>query len=406
MEMKSTNAKKEESAILNKNITDKVTFIGVQDEKLRKFDIVFDTKYGTTYNSYLVKGSEKTVIIDTVKDTFLDEYLNNIQEVTTFDKIDYIVLNHAEPDHSGSLEKVLEKAINAKVVCSKPASLMVSELVNRQIDYIIVGTGDSLDLGDVSLDFVNAPYLHWPETMFTYLKAEKVLFPCDFFSSHYGEDTVDYKITEEQMWENRKYYFDSIMRPFKKFALEAMDKIENLEVEIICPSHGSVHHEDFKKTLEVYRNWSTEEKREKKVLVGYLSCYGYTKAMAEEVYKGIKVTGIEAELVDLSSERDDIVQMIEEADAIAIGSATINRDVLEPFSNIFGKVCTYIVRGKKAVAFGSFGWSGEATKHISERLTQLGYEVVGSYKTKLKPNEDALKDSYGLGVQLAKSIIE
>ncbi len=391
---------------MNKKITDRVTYIGVKDEKLRKFDIVFDTKFGTTYNSYLVKGSEKTVIIDTVKDTFLEEFLNNIQEVTTFDKIDYIVLNHAEPDHSGSLEKVLEKAINAKVVCSKPASMMVSELINRQLDYIIVGTGDSLDLGDISLDFVNTPYLHWPETMFTYLKAEKVLFPCDFFSSHYGEDTVTYKISDDEMWANRKFYFDSIMRPFKKFALEAMDKIEDWEVDIICPSHGSVHREDFTKTKEIYRKWSTEEKKEKKVLVGYLSCYGYTKSMAEEVYKGVKDTGIAADLIDLSVDRNELVRMIEEADAIAIGSATINRDVLEPFSNIFGKVCTYIVRGKKAVAFGSFGWSGEAIKHISERLTQLGYEVIGSFKTKLKPNEAALKESYELGVQLAKSIME
>ncbi len=390
---------------MNKKITERVTYIGVQDDKLRKFDIVFDTKYGTTYNSYLVKGSEKTVIIDTVKDTFLDEYLNNIEEVTTFDKIDYIVVNHAEPDHSGSLQKVLEKAINAKVVCSRPASMLVNELVNKQLDYIIVGTGESLDLGDVSLDFVNAQYLHWPETMFTYLKAEKVLFPCDFFGSHYGEDTVDYRISDDEMWTNRNFYFDSIMRPFKKFALEAMDKIEDWEVDIICPSHGPVHREDFTKTKAIYRKWSAEEKRDKKVLVGYLSCYGYTKSMAEEVYRGIIDNGVGADLIDLSDE-SDLVRIIEEADAIAIGSATINRDVLEPFSNIFGKVCTYIVRGKKAVVFGSFGWSGEATKHMSERLTQLGYEVICSYKTKLKPNEAALKDSYELGVQLAKSLME
>jgi flavorubredoxin len=128
--------------------------------------------------------------------------------------------------------------------------------------------------------------------------------------------------------------------------------------------------------------------------------------MAEEVYRGIKDTGMAAELLDLSDDIVNIVQLIEEAEAIAIGSATINRDVLEPFTNIFGKVCTYIVRGKKAVVFGSFGWSGEATKHMTERLTQLGYEVLGSYKTKLKPNNAALKESYELGVQLAKNLLE
>lgn len=389
-----------------KKITDKVTYIGVKDETLRKFDIIFDTKYGTTYNSYLVEGSEKTVIIDTVKDTFLEEYLNNIQEATSFDKIDYIVLNHAEPDHSGSLEKVLEMAVNAKVVCSRPASMMVAELVNRQIDYIIVGTGDSLDLGDISLDFFNTPYLHWPETMFTYLKAKKVLFPCDFFASHYGEDTVDYKISDDEMWINRKFYFDTIMRPFKTFALEAMDKIEDLEVDIVCPSHGPVHKEDFKNTKAIYRKWATAEKREKRVLVGYLSCYGYTRSMAEEVYKGIKDSGVAADLIDLSGDVSELVRLIEEADAIAIGSATVNRDVLEPFSNIFGRVCSYVVRGKKAVVFGSFGWSGEATKHMSERLTQLGFEVIGSFKTKLKPSETALKEANELGVELVRNIMK
>lgn len=389
-----------------KKITDKVTYIGVKDEKLRKFDIIFDTRYGTTYNSYLVQGSEKTVIIDTVKDTFLEEYLNNIQEVTSFDKIDYIVLNHAEPDHSGSLEKVLEKAVNAKVVCSRPASMMVAELVNRQLDYIIVGTGDSLDLGDINLDFFNTPYLHWPETMFTYLKAEKVLFPCDFFGSHYGEDTVDYSISKDKMWVNRKFYFDSIMRPFKTFAIEALDKIEELEVDIVCPSHGPVHREDFTNTKAIYRKWATVEKRKKRILVGYLSCYGYTRSLAEEVYRGIKDSGVEADLIDLSGDIEELVRTIEEADAIAIGSATVNRDVLEPFTNIFGRVCSYIVRGRKAVVFGSFGWSGEATKHMSERLTQLGFEVIGSFKTKLKPNEAALKEANELGVELVRNIMK
>ncbi|MDD2371090.1 MAG: FprA family A-type flavoprotein [Firmicutes bacterium] len=390
-----------------KKITERVSYIGVQDEDLRKFDIIFDTIYGTTYNSYLVQGREKTVIIDTVKNTFTEQYLKNIEELTTYDKIDYIVINHAEPDHSGSLEKLLEKAINAKVVCSRPASMMISEIVNRQLDFITVGTGDSLSLGDVSLEFMNTPYLHWPETMFTYLRAEKVLFPCDFFGSHYGGDTVDYSISDDAMWENRRFYFDSIMSPFKKFAIQAMDKIEDWEVEIICPSHGPVLREDFKKTKEIYRQWASEVKKEKKILVGYLSCYGFTKSMAVAIAKGITDSGIKSNLVDLSSgDSGDLVKMIHESDAIAIGSATVNRDVLEPFSTLFAGVCTYVVRDKNAVTFGSYGWSGEAPKHIGERLTQLGFNVIGSYKTKLKPNEEALKESYNLGVQLAKSILE
>ncbi len=390
-----------------KKITDRVSFVGVQDEDLRKFDIVFDTMYGTTYNSYLVKGRDKTVIVDTVKNTFTEQYLENIEELTSFDKIDYIVINHAEPDHSGSLEKLLEKAVNAKVVCSRPASMMINEIVNRKLDYIIVGSGDSLSLGDLTLEFMNTPYLHWPETMFTYLKEEKVLFPCDFFGSHYGRDTVDYDLSEDEMWENRKFYFDNIMSPFKKFALQALDKIKDWEVEIICPSHGPVHRGNFEETKAIYRKWSTEVKGEKKILVGYLSCYGFTKSMAVAISKGINDNGIKSNLVDLASKDTGyLVGKILEADAIAIGSSTINRDVLEPFSRIFAGVVTYIVRDRKAVVFGSYGWSGEATKHMEERLTQLGYNVIGNYKTKLKPNEEALKESYDLGVKLAKSLSE
>jgi NADH oxidase (H2O-forming) len=196
------------------------------------------------------------------------------------------------------------------------------------------------------------------------------------------------------------------MSPFKTFVLEALDKIQDWEVDIVCPSHGPVHREDFATTKAIYRKWATAEKREKRIMVGYLSCYGYTRSLAEEVYRGIKDSGMEADLIDLSGDIAELVRTIEEAEAIAIGSATVNRDVLEPFTNIFGRVSSYIVRGRKAVVFGSFGWSGEATKHMSERLAQLGFEVIGSYKTKLKPNENALKEANELGVELVRNIMK
>ena len=390
---------------MDKKISDSVKYIGVQDKELKKFDLIFDTWYGTTYNSYLVEGKEKIAIIDTVKDSFCDTYINNIKEFISPDQIDYIIVNHAEPDHSSSLERILALAPKAQVVCSRACSSVVVEILNRDVEPIIVGTGDSLDLGGISLEFTNAPFLHWPETMFTYLPEEKVLFPCDFFGSHYGRELIDYSISDEKMEDNQKFYFDSIMSPFKNFALDALNKIDHLEVVVVCPSHGPVLHGDFEERKKLYRKWSTVKKRGKRAVVGYYSCYGYTKMMAEAIAKGVESTGIIATLVDLDSvHKLEAIDLIHEADALAVGSSTINRDVLHPFYRVFSELSTYVVRDKPAVSFGSYGWSGEAVKFIEERLVQLGFKITGSYKTKMKPSSMALKDCFDLGVKLAEAI--
>lgn len=390
---------------MTKEITNSVHFIGVRDAELRKFDVIYDTWYGTTYNSYLVKGG-KTAVIDTVKSSFCDEFLENIRTLTPFEDIDYIVVNHVEPDHSGSLEALLEKAPQARVVCSKVAAGFIGEILNRPIELKVVGTGDELDLGNRTLRFINAPFLHWPETMFTYLPEEKVLFPCDFFGSHYGQETVTCSLSPEQLVANARFYFDCIMKPFKKFALEALDRIRDLDVDVVCPSHGPVQQEPFADLWERYRSWSTDEPRDKHVLVGYLSCYGYTKEMAEEVAKGVEAAGIRAELADLAeTERTDIVDRIEKADGLAVGSATINRDILHPFFDIFCLPSTYIVRDKPAVTFGSYGWSGEAPRFIQERLVQLGFKVVGSCKARLKPSAAEKAEARKLGSLLANHLL-
>ena len=388
-----------------KEITGNVQYIGVQDAELKKFDVIYDTFYGTTYNAYLVKGEEKTAIIDTVKYEFVEEYMANIREACPTMKIDYIIVNHVEPDHSGSLETLLKAAPQAQIFCSKVAAGFINEILNRPLEVHVVGSGDSLDLGGRTLHFINAPFLHWPETMFTYLKEEKVLFPCDFFGSHYGEETVTYRISDEKLIENAKFYYDCIMKPFKKFALEALDRIEGLDVEIVCPSHGPVQWVDFDVLKARYRKWSTDEKQDKHIIVGYLSCYGYTKTMAEEVARGIEASGIRAELVDLAEiDKWEIVERIEQADGLAVGSATINRDILHHFFDVFALLSTYIVRDKPAVTFGSYGWSGEAPRFMQERLVQLGYKVVGTYKARLKPSEAEKAESFKLGSLLANSL--
>lgn len=179
--------------------------------------------------------------------------------------------------------------------------------------------------------------------MFTYLREEKVLFPCDFFGSHYGREMVDYTISDEKLDKNEKFYFDAIMSPFKKFTLEAIDKIDHLEVEVVCPSHGPVLRDDFTAKKALYRKWATSVKKGKMAVVGYFSCYGYTKAMAEAIAKGVESKGIKASLVDLDkTHKTEAIDLIHEADGLAVGSSTINRDVLHPFLVFFGPLAEIV----------------------------------------------------------------
>lgn len=390
---------------MTKKISAHVDYVGVNDPELRKFDVVYETRFGTTYNSYLVRGPVASALVDTVKNEFSKEFLENLRSLIDLKKLDYVVINHVEPDHSGALEDLLREAPQARVVSTKVAAGFLREILNREVEVQTVGTGDSLPLGgDLALTFYNAPFLHWPETMFTYLEGDKVLFPCDFFGSHYGEETVTYRVTREEMEANEALYFKAIMKPFSKFALEALGKIQDLSVEIICPSHGPVHMGDFQERLARYRGYAAPGYSGNRILVGYLSCYGYTRELAEAVDRGIQDAGIETVLADLSLlTPEEAAALAEDSMGLAVGSATINRDVIHIFYDIFSRVSAYTVRERPAATFGSYGWSGEAVKHMGQRLEELGYQMVGTMRTKLKPDPEALKEAYELGAQLAKS---
>lgn len=393
-----------------KQLKDGVYYTGVLDKDLKYFDVVFPTECGTTYNSYLVKG-EKIAIIDSVKDGFTDEFLKKIENITPLSSIDYIVMNHTEPDHSGSLKVFLEKAPNAKIVTSRFAANLLKEILNEDVDCMIVGEGDTLDLGGKTLSFIPAPFLHWPDTQFTYLKEDNILFPCDFFGCHYGDkDCMNYESGEETLRHFQQVYLDGIMNPFKNYAIDGLNKIKDLKIDLIAPSHGPVLTENIEETIAWFRKWaeqSLETNDPKVIYVPYVSCYGYTGRLAERIGKGIESTGIVAKVVDIGMlPVAQVIKAVEKADGLALGSPTINRDALEPIWEVTLGLSAYTSRGKKAAVFGSFGWSGEACKYLEERLINLGFKVVGSTKTKLLPNEDALKEAYDLGVALGKAVQE
>lgn len=389
-------------------IKDGIWWVGVQNPDLRIFDVIMRTEWGTSYNSYLIAGSEKIAVVDAVKQGFADEQLERISEVVDPRKIDYIICNHTEPDHSGAILKLMEAAPNAVVVCSRPAKTFIKEIVNKDFECIIAGDGVTLDLGGKTIEFISAPYLHWPDSIFTYVKEDAFLSSGDVFGFHYSAKNIFDDLTklDNNMIASQKYYFDVIMSPFKSYVLSAIDKIRDLKIDVIGPSHGPVLRQDPWGAVTRYENWSCPIVNDpKKIYIGYVTCYGYTGKLADKLYAGADQDCVEVEIEDVSKlPAGDVAAKIQAADAFALGSPTLNRDVLKPVWDVMSSLCAYVVKDKPAAVFGTYGWSGEACKYMSERLTNLGVKVVGEARAKLNPNEEELATAYELGEKLREAL--
>lgn len=383
-----------------KKLKDNIYSVGVLNPGLRVFDIIMLTKYGTTYNAYLVKG-EKTALIETVHENSFDEYLENIEALVDIKDIDYIILNHTEPDHTGSVRRILEINPNITVISTAPGNKYVSGISNSKISSKIVKHNDTLDLGNGKvLRFIIAPFLHWPDSMFTYLESDKMLFSCDFLGAHYCEPTMmDTKIKYPEQYEEAfKYYFDAIFGPFKKSVLEGLDKIKDLDIDMICTSHGPILTEKIESAKSKYRSWCEEAlkpKDKKKCLILYVSAYGYTKKLADAAYEQLTSSNkYDVKMINVIEEdMSKIKEEIDEADAIMFGSPTINRDALKPIWDVLSCTDAIINRGKPAAVFGSYGWSGEAVPMLKARAESLGLKVVGDgFRTTFNPTEDDIKN--------------
>lgn len=384
-----------------------IHWIGAIDRDIRVFDVIMKAEQGTTYNSYLVRGSKSCALIETVKARFFDSYLSTIKTLVDPAQIDYIVMNHTEPDHSGSLDRMLAEAQSARVVSSKNGVSFIKGILNRDIDVQTVGDGDSIDLGGVTLEFIQAPFLHWPDTMFTFVREHGVLFPCDFLGSHFSDERM-FDDQVDDFGHSRRYYFDHIIRPFKEFAVRAMDKIADLPIRVIAPSHGPILRTDLDKYLGEYRNWcAVPAKGDKpRVLVFYASSYGNTRSMAESVAEGCREAGAEVTVFDLEvTDAGSILDEIEAADALAVGSCTINGDAVKPVWDFLSSLATLKLRGKAGAAFGCYGWSGEAVKYIEERLKAVKLKVpVEGIRAQMMVNQQDLEACRKLGKELTGSV--
>jgi len=397
-----------------KSLSERVHWIGALDPDMRTFDVILRTPNGTTYNAYTVRGADGVAVIDTVKVECVDQFFANLETVARYDEIKVIVLNHLEPDHSGALPELMQRAPQARLYISESAQLMLRALLkSTEIDFTAVTTGDCVSLGDRTLRFLHTPYLHWPDTQCTYLEEEATLFSGDVFGCHFCDERLfndavgDFRFSFE-------YYYQHIMRPFKKHVIDALEIIEPLELASIAPAHGPILRDRPRHYVSRYRELATPRlhrevgEGEKTMIIFYISSYGNTQRMAEAIRDGAQsVGGFRISLYDLEgAEIEPFVDLVEEADAILVGSPTINGDAVKPVWDLLSSFVKINVKGKVGAAFGSYGWSGEAVRMMEDRMRGLKMRVpVGGLRVKLIPCEKELTACHDFGRDVGQFLV-
>ena len=386
--------------------------VGVLDKNLRVFDIIMTTEHGTTYNAYLIRGQTKTVLVEAVKDRFCNELIENIEQICPPCDIDYVVMNHTEPDHSGCLSRVLELAPGATVLASATALGFLQQILGKPFKSQAVKDGDAVDIGGMTLTFMYLPMLHWPDTMFTYIPETGALFTCDCFGCHYADERVfnDLIGDEEAFTAAYKYYFDNILGPYVRPHLQnALNKIEGLAINFIGTGHGPVLRAGIGRYINMYRRWAaTPPAHALKAAVVYVSSYGYTAALAGEIAQGLRAGGVrQVQMFDLvTGSMDDAKRAVAEADGILLGSPTLVGDALPPLYEVMIGLNPVIHRGKFAAAFGSYAWSGEAVHNITTRMNDLHLNLpLPGLRGRLKPTDADLAAARDFGQEFARHML-
>lgn len=379
-----------------------VFYVGTRDWNRRLFDALIPLPQGTTYNSYLIKGTQKIALIDTVNPGFELELESKINSLTSVSQIDYIIMNHAEPDHAGAIPYLLNLNDKAKLVCTKIGAQAAKTYFKVPEERImVVKDNDVLELGDKTLKFIEATMLHWPETMFTYLIQDKILFTCDFFGMHTAYGLYDDEIDELNSFAQR--YFGEIMMPFRSLGLRAMEKIQNIEVDMIAPSHGPIH-KNTKRILENYTKWTRGETKEK-VIVVYVSMWKSTEKMVNQIVEVLLQKGIQVSLHNLTNaDLGDVAKDLVDARAIVLGTPTVlvKMHPLAAYATHLVKVLKPSL--KLGVVLTSYGWSKGALAHAVEVLGPTGLELVGSIEINGPPTESDLDKVRSIGDELAEKI--
>ncbi|RPI63621.1 MAG: MBL fold metallo-hydrolase [Planctomycetaceae bacterium] len=385
-----------------------VHWVGVVDWALRHFHgHELSTHRGSAYNAFLIK-QEKTVLIDTVWGPFADEFLANLRTLVDPASIDIVVVNHSEPDHSGALPALMELCPNAQVVVSKRGMESVPGHYHKQWNFTPVKTGDRIRIGKDELVFIEATMLHWPDSMFTYLTGANILMPNDAFGQHYAtayrfNDQVD----QHELYEEALKYYANILTPFSDQVIRKIDELTamNLPVDIIAPSHGVMWRTDPMQIVHKYRQWAMQEGKKQAVIV-YDSMWHATRRMAEAVGDGLAGEGVPFKLYHIAvSDRNDVLAEIFQSKGLAVGSSTVNRNLLPSLFPILEEIKGLRFKNKTAAAFGSYGWSGECVKLIEEHFGKCNMPLAGAgIAAKWQPTTEDLEKCRNLGKQLAEAI--
>ncbi|MCK9306811.1 MAG: MBL fold hydrolase [Methanomicrobiales archaeon HGW-Methanomicrobiales-6] len=374
--------------------------VGAIDWDRRLFDELIPLPDGTTYNSYLVQGSEKTALIDTVDPMKTAELVGNLDSLGV-DAIDYIISSHAEQDHSGSIPAMLERFGDAKVVTNQKCRDFLVDLLHVPQDrFIVIGDGDTLSLGDRTLEFIIAPWVHWPETMLTYLQEDRILFPCDLFGSHYATSSL-YVPDEGVVYESAKRYYAEIMMPFRSSIKGHLDKLAAYDIAMIAPSHGPIYdHPAF--IIDAYRDW-TGDAVTNMVVLPYVSMHGSTQAMVDHLVNALMERGVGVQPFNLpKTDTGDLAKALVDAATVVIGAPTV---IFGPHPQaVYAAYLANLLRPKTryATVIGSYGWGGKTVDTIVEMLGRLKVEFLEPVYVKGHPKEEDFAALDRLADEIAK----
>jgi len=391
-------------------VKENVSWVGKIDWELRKFHgEEYSTHRGSTYNSYLVRD-EKTALIDTVWKPFAAEFVENLKNEIDLKKIDFIIANHAESDHSGALPELMNRIPYVPVYCTANGIKSLKGHYHRDWNFQPVKTGDKLSLGGKELIFIEAPMLHWPDSMFCYLTGDNILFSNDAFGQHYASELMFNDLVDqaELMAECIKYYAN-ILTPFSELVTKKIREVLafNLPVDVICTSHGVVWRTNPVQIVQQYLKWA-DSYRENQVAFVYDTMWNGTRIMAETIAAGLREAdpAVDVKLFNLAkSDRNDVITEIFKSKAVCVGSPTINRGILTSIAGFLEEIKGLKFRGKKAAAFGCYGWSGESVKTIREQLAAAGFQVVDEgIRCLWNPDKDNLAACLAYGRALAGRI--
>lgn len=363
-------------------VKNNITWVGKIDWELRKFHgDEYSTHRGSSYNSYLIQ-EEKTALIDTVWGPFATAYVDNLKNCIDLSKIDYVVSCHGENDHSGALPELMRHIPDTPIYCTKNGEKILRGLYHQNWDFKIVKTGDTLDLGnDKTLTFIEAPMLHWPDSMFAYLSGDEVLFSNDAFGQHYASEFMfNDRVDEAELFQECLKYYANILTPFSPMVVKKIKEVLgfNLPLDMICTSHGIIWRDNPAQIVEKYLEWA-DNYQENQITILYDTMWNSTRIMAEQIAAGIREADdqVAVKLFNLAkTDKNDAVTEIFKSKAILLGSSTINNGILVHVAALLEEIRGLKFKNKAASAFGSYGWSGEAVKMMMERLETSGFKTV------------------------------